>query len=108
MSEANCEERASGKGRPISTRRGEAAPYLPEAKSPSCNSLSFLDSMLSKKCGWVGMVDSCLPRSSGCEISIDPLHAYLRAKIGDGRHISSEARTRPLFADRATGGLRRS
>src|SRR5512144_920015 len=42
------------------------------------------------------------------EISIDPLHAYLSAKIGDGRHISSEARTRPLFADRATGRLRRS
>src|SRR5512144_2160372 len=36
------------------------------------------------------------------------VHVSLRAKIGDGRHISSEARTRPLFADRATGGLRRS
>src|SRR5512144_323231 len=31
------------------------------------------------------------------------VHAYLSAMIGDGRHISSEARTRPLFADRATG-----
>src|SRR5512144_2333821 len=31
------------------------------------------------------------------------VHVSLRAKIGDGRHISSEARTRPLFADRATG-----
>src|SRR5512144_2756419 len=28
-------------------------------------------------------------------------YVSLSAKIGDGRHISSEARTRPLFADRA-------
>src|SRR5512144_709172 len=51
----------------------------------------------------VQLLYSLLVRSSGCEISIDPLHAYLSAMIGDGRHISSEARTRPIFADRATG-----
>src|SRR5512144_2421558 len=33
------------------------------------------------------------------------VHVSLSAKIGDGRHISSEARTRPLFADRATGSI---
>src|SRR5512144_189002 len=33
------------------------------------------------------------------------VHVNLSAKISDGRHISSEARTRPLFADRATGSI---
>src|SRR5512144_184165 len=42
-------------------------------------------------------------RSSGCEISFYIFLYSLSAMIGDGRHISSEARTRPLFADRATG-----
>src|SRR5512144_1440214 len=69
-------KRREAKGRPISTRRGEAAPYLAS-------------------------------RASGAAIHSN-VHVSLSAKIGDGRHISSEARTRPLFADRATGRLRRS
>src|SRR5512144_1041639 len=60
IDERNGEERAEGKGRPISTRRGEAAPYLPSVKSPSCNYITFvLDSMFRVKGGWVGMVYEC-------------------------------------------------
>src|SRR5512144_2353941 len=77
-----------GDGRHICSRREQRGPYSPIERPPVNVSLSFI-------------FLSCLPRSSGCEISIDPLHAYLSAMIGDGRHISSEARTRPLFADRA-------
>src|SRR5512144_1094729 len=62
-------KRREAKGRPISTRRGEAAPYLAS-------------------------------RASGAAIHSN-VHVSLSAMIGDGRHISSEARTRPLFAARA-------
>src|SRR5512144_2791361 len=90
-----------GQGLWRGAKRGQGPPYFdPKGRSGPLFGLSS-DEPLHVSLSFIFL--SCLLRSSGCEISFYRFHAYLSAKIGDGRHISSEARTRPLFADRATG-----
>src|SRR5512144_952616 len=116
-------------GRHISTRRGERGHLFAERASGAA--ISFFTFLIpcsaERVVGWAWFVARSEERPRAAlfrpegekrphiwplerrgQLFHSKVHAYLSAKIGDGRHISSEARTRPLFADRATGRLRRS